>query len=235
MFASIDALKREPGVKSGKCQSKGCNEPSNFLRAWLHPQQLGKLKLATLNGVRYCAQHAYELSVESGIPFFLRRSGVLGYHRSLLERSEVMEGQPELALSEPGSSIVGRFGLAQRRTEGGAIRVHLDDGEEHQVCCYEQAVQLISKPAARSTPPGGGEAHSPGCRGPTDEHTHRLGVALAPPLSNSATILGRLRDRPHVRPAPPSQSRRDPCGEGSEAHFPAFAGDAGHLRVPKPR
>lgn len=163
VFASIEALKREPGVKPGKCQSRGCTEPANFLRAWLHPQQLGKLKLATLNGVRYCSQHAYELSVESGIPFFLRRSGVLGYHRSLLERSESMEDQPELALSEPGSSIVGRFGQAQRSTEDGSIRVLLDDGEERQACCYEQAVQLISRPAGRPSVPGDEDSHSPDC------------------------------------------------------------------------
>ncbi|MGH8466994.1 MAG: hypothetical protein ACRER5_22870 [Pseudomonas sp.] len=162
VLASINAVKSDPAVEEGKCQTSGCTQDARYVRIWLDPLITRKMRVAPLNGVRYCPQHAYELSMSTGLPLFDRRVQLLIYHSKVIETTSAGPNAAQAAMSDPDATLVGSYGAARRQFDG-AILVSMENGEDRVACCFNQSLVWIStRPGGRPSqkmPTG----HSPEC------------------------------------------------------------------------
>lgn len=163
VLANINAVKADPAVEEGTCQTSGCTLEAHYVRVWLDPLESRKLRVSPLNGVRFCPQHAYELSMCTGIPLVDRRVQLLIYHSKVIETANAGPNAAEVAMSDPDATLVGSYGAARRQFDG-AILVSMENGDDRVACCFNQALVWIS------TRPGGRPSlklpvgHSPECR-----------------------------------------------------------------------
>lgn len=128
---------------TGKCQNAGCVADCDYLRVWLCPDNHGRVTVANLNGVRYCATHAREFAEQTGMPLLATAADLTAYHSQILDLESA--GSLDGVISQertPSVKVVAKNGTVERFSDGSLICT-LNDGSKVHACCHAVAAKLV--------------------------------------------------------------------------------------------